>query len=178
MQSSGVRGSMSDLMKRIEQAFQDVPRGEIGIREAAAMDARLYEGGLHEDKRRYAQARAADIEENWQDILDEVLAADNAVFAYLDDAGFKFVMPAVMRWSLKPATIDKNHVAEFLAMKLLPQSRKADKPDVMAQKWKLSKEQIVVIAEWLGDYLSRHRPYPGALEAAQLERWKELANRA
>ena len=94
------------------------------------------------------------------DISDEVLAADNAVFAHLDDAGFKFVMPAVMRWSLKPASIDKNHVAEFFAMKLLPESRKAAKPDVMAKKWKLTKEQIIVIAEWLEDYLSRHRPYP------------------
>ena len=169
---------MSSLMEKIERAFQVVPRGEIGIREAAAMDARLYEGGLHEDKKRYARARAADIEEKWQDISNELLVADNAVFAYLDDAGFKFVLPAVMRWSLKPATIDSNHVAEFLAMKLLPQSRKADEPDVMAQKWKLSKEQIIVIVEWLENYLSRHRPYPGALEAAQLERWKELANRA
>jgi len=56
---------MSGLIERIEQAFQNIPRGEIGIREAAAMDARLYRGGLHEDKGRYAQARAADIEENW-----------------------------------------------------------------------------------------------------------------
>jgi hypothetical protein len=169
---------MSGLIERIEQAFQDVPRGEIGIREAAAMDARLHEGGLHEDKKRYARARAADIEENWQDLSDEVLAADNAVLAHLDDAGFKFVMPAIMRWSLKPATIDENQVAEFLAMKLLPESRKADRPEVMAQKWKLSKAQIIVIAEWLESYLSRHRPYPGALEAAQLERWKVLADRA
>jgi hypothetical protein len=169
---------MPGLMKKIEQAFRDVPRGEIGIREAAAIDARLYEGGLHEDKKRYARAVAADVEENWQDIPDEVLAADNAVFTCLDDAGFKFVLPAIMRWSLKPATIDNNHAAEFLAMKLLPQSRKADRPEVMAQRWKLSKAQIIVIAEWLESYLSRHRPYPGALEAAQLQRWKELADRA
>ncbi|MEA3150171.1 MAG: hypothetical protein QOD56_1110 [Gammaproteobacteria bacterium] len=169
---------MSGLIERIEEAFREVPRGEIGIREAAAMDARLYEGGLHEHKARYARARAADIEENWQDIPDEVLAAGNAVFTYLDDAGFKFVMPAVMRWSLKPSTIDKNHVVEFLAMKLLPESRQADRPVVMAQKWKLSNEQIIVIAEWLGNYLSQHMPFPGALEAAQFERWKELAGRA
>jgi hypothetical protein len=169
---------MSGLIERIEQAFRDLPRGEIGIREAAAMDARLYRGGLHEDKKRYAQAVAADVEENWQDIPDEVLAADNAVLTYLDDAGFKFIMPAIMRWSLKPATIDKNRVAEFLVMKLLPESRKADGPEVMAQRWKLSTAQIIVIVEWLESYLSRHRPYPGALEAAQLERWRELAGRA
>jgi hypothetical protein len=169
---------MGDLAKRIEQAFRRVPRGEVGIREAAAMDARLNEGGLHEDKRRYAQARAADVEDNWQDIPDEVLAAENGVFSYLDDAGFRFVMPAVMRWSLKPTTLDKNHVAEFFAMKLLPESRKADKPDAMVQKWGLSKEQVVVIAEWLENYLSQHRLCPSALEVAQLERWKELAHRA
>ena len=127
---------------------------------------------------RYAQAHAADIEDNWQDIPDEVLAADSAVFSYLDDAGFKFVMPAIMRWSLRPATIDENNVAEFFAMKLLPESRKADKPDTMAQKWKLTKEQIIVITEWLEDFLSKHRPYPSALVAAQLECWKELADRA
>lgn len=73
---------------------------------------------------RYAQAHAADIEDNWQDIPDEVLAADSAVFSYLDDAGFKFVMPAIMRWSLRPATIDENNVAEFFAMKLLPEIAK------------------------------------------------------
>jgi hypothetical protein len=178
MQSNKITGSMDGLIKRIEQAFRDVPRGEVGIREAAAMDARLNEGGLHADKRRYAQARAADIEENWQDIPDEVLATDSAVFNYLDDAGFKFVMPAVMRLSLKPTTINNDHVAEFLAMRLLPESRKAGKPEAMVQKWRLSKEQIVVIAEWLENYLSKHGCYPGALVAAQLERWKELAHRA
>jgi hypothetical protein len=170
--------ALCGLIKRIEEAFRNIPRGEVGIREAAAIDARLYEGGLHEDKRRNAQARAADIEQNWQDIPDEVLAADNAVFTYLDDAGFKFVIPAIMRWSLNPFTIDKNHVAEFFAMRLLPQARKADKPDAMVQKWRLSKEQIVVIAEWLENYLSKHSRCPGALEVAQLERWKELALRA
>ena len=178
MQSNEISGSVSGLIRRIEQTFQDIPRGKIGIREAAAIDARWYEGGLHEDKKRYAQARAADIEDNWQDISDEVLAADHAVFGYLDDAGFKFVMPAIMRWSLNPATIDKNDVAEFFAMYLLPESRRADKPDAMVQKWKLTKEQIIVIAEWLEIYLSKHRPYPSALVAAQFERWKELANRA
>jgi hypothetical protein len=169
---------MSGLIKKIEQAFQDIPRGEIGIREAAAMDARLQEAEPHEDKRRYAQICAADIEEKWQDIPDEALAANNAVFSYLDDAGFKFVMPAIMRWSLKPATFDKNHVVEFFAMKLLPESRKADKPEAMAHKWKLSREQIIVIAEWLENYLAERESCPGALEAAQLERWKALANRA
>ena len=169
---------MSVLIKRIEQAFQDIPRGEIGIREAGAMDARLHEAGPHEDKRRYAQARAADIEKQWQDIPDETLAANGAVFSYLDDAGFKFVMPAVMRWSLKPATFDKNHVVEFFAMKLLPESRKADKPDAMARRWKLSGEQIIVIAEWLENYLAAHERCPGALEAAQLRHWMELADRA
>jgi len=175
---NSITGSMCGLIKRIEQAFRNIPRGEVGIREAAAMDARLYEGGLHEDKKRYAQSRAADIEENWQEIPDEVLAADNAVFTYLDDAGFKFIMPAIMRWSSKPVTVDKNHVAEFFAMRLLPESRKADKPEAMVQKWRLSKEQIVVIAEWLENYLSRHSRCPSALEVAQFERWKELAHRA
>jgi hypothetical protein len=169
---------MSDLIERIEQAFRNIPRGEIGIREAAAIDARLYEGGLHEDKKRYAQAGAADMEENWHDIPDEVLAADSAVFSYLDDAGFKFVMPAVMRWGLKPTTLDKNNVVEFFVMKLLPESRKADKPNAMAQKWKLSQEQIIVITAWLENYLSKHGSYPSALVVAQFERWKELASRA
>jgi hypothetical protein len=169
---------MSGLIKKVELAFQDIPRGEIGIREAAAMDARWHEAGPHEDKKRYAQARAADIGKQWQDIPDEALAANSAVFSYLDDAGFKFVIPAIMRWSLKPTTLDKNRVVEFLAMKLLPESRKADKPEAMAHKWKLSKEQIIVIAEWLENYLAERESCPGALEAAQLERWKALANRA
>jgi hypothetical protein len=168
---------MSGLIKKIEQAFQDIPRGKIGIREAAAMDARWHEAGSQEDKRRYAQACAADVEEEWQDIPDEALAQNGAVFSHLDDAGFKFVMPAIMRWSLKPTTSDKNHVVEFLAMKLLPESRKADKPEAMARRWSLSAKQIIVIAEWLENYLAERGSCP-ALEAAQLERWKALANRA
>jgi hypothetical protein len=169
---------MSGLIKRIERAFQDIPRGKIGIREAAAMDARLHEAGLREDKRRHAQIRAADVEEQWRDIPDEALAANCAVFSYLDDAGFKFVMPAIMRWSLLLTTSDKNHVVEFFAMKLLPESRKADKPEAMARRWKLSGEQIIVIAEWLENHLAERGSGPGALEAAQLERWKALADRA
>ena len=165
---------MSDLISRIEQAFQNIPRGEVGLREAAAMDALWYEGGLYEDKTRYALARAADVEEDYRDIPDEVLAAP-PVFPYLDDAGFKFVMPAIMHWSLKPSTQDENDVIAFFAMKLLPESRKADKPEVLAQKWKLSKEQIVVIVEWLEFYKTNYLNYPSALKEAQFERWKKLA---
>lgn len=165
---------MSDLIIRIEQAFQNVPKGEVGLREAAAIDARCYEGGLYEDKKCYALARAADVEEDYRDIPDEVIAAP-PVFPYLDDAGFKFVMPAIMRWSLKPSAKDENDVIAFFAMQLLPESRKADKPEVLAQKWNLSKEQIVVIVEWLEFYISNYLNYPSALVAAQFERWKKLA---
>ncbi len=114
------------------------------------------------------------MEEDYKDIPDEVLAAP-PVFNFLDDAGFKFVMPAIMRWSLKSTTEDKKEVLAFFAYKLIPESRKADKPDVLAQKWKLSKEQIQVIVEWLEFYTFNYLTYPSELEAAQIERWKKLA---
>jgi hypothetical protein len=41
MQSKKITGSMCALINGIEQAFRNIPRGEAGIREAAAMDARL-----------------------------------------------------------------------------------------------------------------------------------------
>lgn len=66
---------------------------------ASATDSRLNPGDTYENKARYAVARWADAaEDDWRDISDEVLADNPAVLSFLDDAGFKFVLPAVTRY--------------------------------------------------------------------------------
>lgn len=57
------------LNKKIEQAFNGVPRGRVSVREASALDDRVEEPQL-------SRFRKSDVETDWKFIPDDVLTAD------------------------------------------------------------------------------------------------------
>jgi hypothetical protein len=167
----------TELIKKIEAVFAGVSPGAIGIRRAFAYDSRWNPGDLHEDPKLYREACEGDQrEKDWREIPDELIAKA-PVFPFFDDAGFKFVLPAVLHWGVRidfdPAR-DRNFILEFLIYRLLPESRKADKPAVLAQRWKLTQDQIAVLLEWIDIYLSKTGKWLTPLKSQQLDRWKML----
>lgn len=166
-----------EFIEKIEVAFDKVSPGLIGIREARAMDDRIIPGGLYEDLLKYKEACRLDkIETHWLQIPDEVLALP-PVFPFFDDNGFKFILPAIMHWSTRnnfKKEKDPCNVAEYLVYKLLPESRKADKPNKLILNWNLSGEQIVVIIDWITMFVDQTKYTLTNLESEQLECWKLL----
>ncbi|MCA9591055.1 MAG: hypothetical protein KC657_37415 [Myxococcales bacterium] len=159
------------LIARIEEAFAGVPRGRIGIREAGAIDLRLAE---HDAE--YVSARDEDRETDWRDIPNEVLAHDPSVFPHLDDQGFKFVLPAVMRWTVAVAFdrfLDRWTVSRALLFFLLD----GDSPARLARRWELSPRQVAVVVAWLDAYLGS-KMLRDANDVERVERWRTLASTA
>ena len=85
----------NDVILEIERAFDSVARGGgITLHEAVAMD------DYASDEER-ARARLLDTESRWQDVPDGVIEREYTVFSFLDDAGFRYYLPAYMTWALR-----------------------------------------------------------------------------
>jgi hypothetical protein len=79
----------------IVEAFRNVRReGGITIHEADAIDAY----GCYEDP---AIARERDDETFWQYVPGDKIEKLSEVFPFLDDKGFRFYIPAYMKWTLE-----------------------------------------------------------------------------
>ena len=168
----------TDLIRTIEVAFAGTPRGRVGIREASARDSRLDPGELYEDRVRFEQALRDDARESdWTQIPGDVIAADPAVFSHLDDAGFAFVLPAVMRWALAidfDREQDPWDVVGSLAQHLMPPWRPADTPAVLVERWKLSRAQVSAVAGWLAERHAHPRCAAGPFELERGAQYRRL----
>ena len=84
------------LIRDIEAAFATVSRGTgATLHEAAA-----FEGTDYASAEERARVRAFDTETRWQDIPDSALEACADRFA-CDEEGFRYHLPAYMRWHLR-----------------------------------------------------------------------------
>ena len=85
----------NDVILEIERTFDGVDRGDgITLHEAVAID--MYASG--EER---VRARLQDTESRWQDVPDGVIEREYTIFSFLDDAGFRYYLPAYMRWILR-----------------------------------------------------------------------------
>jgi hypothetical protein len=84
------------LVRDVEAAFRDVQRGNgLTLHEAAE-----FEGNDYCTAEERARVRALDPETRWQDISDTALEECEDRWAF-DDEGFRFHLPAYMRWHLR-----------------------------------------------------------------------------
>ena len=82
------------LIADIEAAFRDVERGAgETLREADG------EGAGTEVQLR--TARAQETERTWSEIPDEVIDNHEAALSFVDPEGFRYYLPAFMRWALR-----------------------------------------------------------------------------
>lgn len=86
----------NELIRDIEGAFRDVERGDgLTLHEAAE-----FEGHDYCTAEERARVRALDPETRWQDIPDGALAGCLDRWAF-DEEGFRFHLPAYLRWYLR-----------------------------------------------------------------------------
>ena len=84
------------LIEQIEAAFADIERGNgLTLHEAAA-----FEGNDYCTAEERARVRALDPETRWQDIPDTALEECEDRWS-CDEEGFRFHLPAYMRWHLR-----------------------------------------------------------------------------
>jgi hypothetical protein len=84
-----------ELICEIETAFAGVRREDgITLHEARIIDA-------CGSDRQQRKARAKDIDTRWQDVPDEEIENHGEALCYLDIKGFRYYLPAYMRWSIK-----------------------------------------------------------------------------
>jgi uncharacterized protein DUF6714 len=89
-----IAGSAAAVLRDIEEAFAGVPPGRITIHEAEAIDLRA-----PADER--AAERRRDPEQDWLEVPDASIGECQDALAFLDPAGWRFYIPAYMRWSIR-----------------------------------------------------------------------------
>jgi hypothetical protein len=106
-----------DLIAEIESAFSEVEKGAgIGLREALQRDITFED--TPESHQLILDARAQDIE-RWQGLSDEILlgAFGDALF-FTDQVGFRYLIPAYMRYCLQEKPIHHD-LAEHVILRIL-----------------------------------------------------------
>jgi hypothetical protein len=106
-----------ELAELIRKAFADVRKGEgIGVREANALDD-------YADRETRAAARAADVEQCWWEVPEEVRKNSlGSVLSFTDAAGFRFLLPLLMTAAIGGDDMAESSV-EFHLCCLLPGER-------------------------------------------------------
>ena len=85
------------IIQAIERAFRHVERDDgVTLHEAEVID----DYGSDEER---AAARRLDPDRHWQDVPDATLARYSG-FSFLDPRGYRYYLPAYMRWILKHPT--------------------------------------------------------------------------
>ena len=158
-----------DLDVLIKDAFKGIPPGKVGLREAYAYDDRMEGDDL-------IRARALDIESDWNEIPDIELRRGQSVWPFVDDGGFRFLLPRVMIWSLDLANIEE-WIVESLFYNLVAESRAPEaSPKSIIQRLSLNNRQIFATGKWIEFY----RQF-GAFKLSEIEQnhvadWQRIAS--
>lgn len=98
---------MSTVAEQIEQAFDSVTRGSgVTLHEAERIDdyASLAER---------AAARKLDRESHWREVPGVDIALHGTILSSLDDAGFRYYLPAYMIWTLRNYRQSQSLASDF-----------------------------------------------------------------
>jgi hypothetical protein len=93
--------SVDDIVRAIEVAFAGVPRGRVTLHEAEVIDGY----GTAEERQ---QARELDPEQDWRDVPGASIEECPDALSYLDPEGWRFYLPAYMRWALQHLKVSHN----------------------------------------------------------------------
>lgn len=124
------------IVAMIEAAFEGVGRGDgVTLHQTRAMD----DYGSPDE---VAAAKARDTETRWQDVPD-VHLRDFTSSAYFDEAGYRYYLPALMRYALKGGKDDLDSPF-FTCISLLPKVAPRDEGRGLGEKFDLA------------DFIARH----------------------
>lgn len=98
--------NIQDIKNLIREAFKDVRKDGIGVREATAIDD-------YATAEQQEAARREDVEVHWWDIPPEWQPQLSASLSFTDVQGFRFLLPAVMTAALDGVEDDPAHSVWF-----------------------------------------------------------------
>jgi hypothetical protein len=102
------------LLKLIEDAFDGVTRGDaITLHQATVID----DYGSEDE---FLAAAKFDTEVRWQDVPDSAIVENPAPFHFLDNAGFRYYLPAFMSWAIRNGAEDYNGPGFFTYLSVFP----------------------------------------------------------
>lgn len=106
------------IIAKVEQAFAKVTRGDgVTLHETEVIDACGSE-------RNRATARRKDTDKRWQNVPDAAIEAHQEALCFLDPAGFRYYLPAYMRWSLRHFKISNSLSSDSTIYALAPSGNK------------------------------------------------------
>ena len=143
----------ASVIHSIDEAFLDVPRPELSLRQYFLTDQRGMSGTITEDE--WQLAGIMRVDSSWQEITDLEIEHCGGLMAHMDAISFKYYLPAYMRYSL--VHIDKSIVESdilgYTVSSLIPSS---DCPEDSKMKFSLLDwSQAESIASFLS-YVSVH----------------------
>ncbi len=104
---------MESILQAIWHAFRKVRLEDgISMAQARAMDD-------YNSQQECRAARAKDKEKSWEDIADDKIEEYCDVLPWLDAKGFRFYLPAFMRWTLRNLD-SRNAAGEYVVRALNP----------------------------------------------------------
>lgn len=136
------------LLHLIEEAFPLEPLGAgISLRQAIADDEAPWEGMSAEI---WATAYARDVTSNWRMVPDEDLQwafSQFSLFTYLDEAGYRYYLPAVMHCAVRDplSQCSERVLSEFIFYSQITESGPID----AKLRRILSSVQIKTVAEFI-----------------------------
>ena len=128
------------LVREIEAAFDGV-RLDGGI---SLNMMEYYDSGGSMSK--YAEKAKSDEREDWRRIPDETLEQFTVTFAFTDLSGFRFYLPAYMRWTVRNHRTSSSIIADHTIYALTPTHYRFEKTPFI--KW-FTERQLGVILRFL-----------------------------
>ncbi len=117
MASSAADMNTLPLLQDIERVFRDVCREDgVTLHEAEVIDS------CGSDKKR-RQGRRKDTDARWQDVPDKMIENHYSILSFLDIKGFRYYLPAYMRWSLKHFQVSDSAASDFTIYALAPRGK-------------------------------------------------------
>lgn len=131
------------LLQKIERVFRNVSReGGVTLHEAEVID------NCGSDKER-RQARSKDTDARWQDLPDKLIERHYSILSFLDTKGFRYYLPAYMRWSLKHFQVSDSATSDFTIYALAPHGKGKFSNTDCERFATFTPEQCVVICQFL-----------------------------
>ena len=132
-----------EIIVKIEQAFAKVTRGDgITLHETDVVDACGSDGER-------AKARRKDTDKRWQDVPEKAIEDHQEALCFLDPEGFRYYLPAYMRWSLRHFKTSSSLSSDATIYALAPSGNKGV-TDWNRERWGVfTQEQAEVILQFL-----------------------------
>jgi hypothetical protein len=134
-----------DLIRQIEKAFSSVT-----LEDGASLNMTVYHDSWGSASE-YAARAKFDERLNWKWIADSTLEQFKNVFCFTDISGFRFYLPAYMRWTIKNHRNSDNIISDLTIYALDPTERPFNQKSFIDCFTKPQIESILAFLDYCAD---------------------------